>query len=790
MELVNLRKKTDGSGLYAPVGNLKALDSLVGYVPLGIVGSSFVFARGRRLAAIQTVQMTADDPLVLHGDTDLRGDVEAVLFATSEHIVALTTAGPVRIVVGDDGRPQWYDYKLRFPGLSLFAVDGSLLAAEVGERKLSTAYSGGSLRPADEKALADDLCAAYEQLCATAADAHLGMQPALARYKLYDSEGKLLYTSPAMMAACSNGYQCTDTMSLYSADRQTVAAYTLRARTWRLRLHAEACSDSKVVRAVARAEVYVCPMFHPYDPSGTGTATLSRLGNTDGPFAHVALPGNDVSAATVRKALCHLDTFEKLAAVVANPFGPQEQTFNIVPSFGSVADEVRAVKTVLRASIRHSSSSLPAPGGAFTAHCAAEASGVVAYASPRTVGEAVYAPEFFAASRAEGSATLSVAVLMSDGTCHAPEPRQISWQFSAFGPLASYPSGAARQLLLKLEGDGWQKSASLPLTPLPDGSASVYVADNAVPCVLGNETLELPSDTRVEDPTADVVAFADASDPWNIIATAPVAGGSLMALLPRTGTDQSWEFGRARFIAATRGAILSLAVDSKSRRAAVRTLSACGIERSDAMCAVSGGSVMAVCGGRIVQITPTGRVRRFAADTAYVALGYDAAKDELWALCVDGDCHIFHPDVPGEYYIRNDISACGFAHFNRGMAVAGSSLWLAGMETPGQKSVELSSFMSDKGHRLFSPVEIRAIISGADLNLTFDVWDCGVDNRGKWPLIQTTVRGSVRSPLAFPLMGRAVRKLEGVLSGTVGPDFRFHSIAMSVRTDPKTHSNA
>lgn len=374
-----------------------------------------------------------------------------------------------------------------------------------------------------------------------------------------------------MLLTCSDGYQCRETVRLYSADHQTVAAYTLSARTWRMSLQTDACADSAVAAAVARAEVYISPMFHPYDPSAKGSASLARLGGNDGLFAHATLPGNDVSTDTIRKALCHIDSLERLVAVIASPFGEEARTVDIVPSFGDVGADVKAIKAAQKASLA-SAAAVALSGQDFTATHAAMASGMIAYAAPRAVDGLSFRPEVFAADSEAGEARISAAVIMADGSCHAVDTRTLPWSFSRLSPLVLYPSASARELRLCLDGDGWSRSVVLPLTALPDGSAAVYVSDKAMPVVLGGDAVELPPDSMKAAEARSALAFASASDPWNIIATADIADGSVVALLPRTGTDQSWEFGRARFIAATRSAILSVAVDGKRRRTAVRTL--------------------------------------------------------------------------------------------------------------------------------------------------------------------------------------------------------------------------
>ena len=106
------------------------------------------------------------------------------------------------------------------------------------------------------------------------------LQPALARYRLLDASGNVLFESAPVLVSHSGGAQCCDSVALGSSDRTTVDAYNLKAGTYHVELALPSMADS----GVAQAEILMTPLFHPYDPAGEGMAQLGRADSSSSVF--------------------------------------------------------------------------------------------------------------------------------------------------------------------------------------------------------------------------------------------------------------------------------------------------------------------------------------------------------------------------------------------------------------------------------------------------------------------------------------------------------------------------
>jgi len=776
----------DGNVVLRPVGSLLSQPLLRGYTPLASVGAPdgtirVILVRERQLVACPLDIAEFGSLEQFSCISPLPGEFRSFLSAGSSSVNIFTSSGLVAVCIGADGRPVWSELSSHYPAVSIMAEDASPLSRTVSARKLSMVYNDGGLSAADARALVNDLSGAYLSLCDTARAAGLAIQPLLARYKLFDADGSLLFTSVPVLLTHSSGTQCAASQALFSPDRQSVAAYSLSASTWRLRLWCEAAGEA-IVSAVSRAEIYVSPLFHPFNPDAAGNATLTRATSDSQPFAHVSLPvsGSALSGAggcsLLMQVLCRFDSLERLAAVIPHPFRSEAYSpANVSISFAAPDDDIRRLASALAAPLP-AHSLITWDSAAVSAHLAAMASGVAAYAGFSLVASHPCSPAVAAASRFDSPYSLSVRVTLADGRSVGFDNAGASGAFNSLGPLLFCYLPDAVSMQVQITAGDITRTSNLPLSPLPDGSASVFIAGKALPFTIPEGSPGLLSEPEpLVRSFPQSIAFADAGAPGHILADAPIPGGEVMAVIPRMGSDQSWEFGRARFLLATRSAILSVAVDAARKKIAFRTLADTGIGRPDAICALPSSSVFAVIRQRIVEITPTGRIRTFADNSAYIALAWDSVNDELWALRSDRTCDIFCSRFHWQRFTRDDCSVSGFRPFSGGLCAVSESLDFVGIELPDRKTVEISGRCTTDKHRLCTPGQFIVNISGSGINASFDVWDCGISGHGKWPLLSAAIRGDIHSPLRFNYIGRPARSLDLNLTASVNPDFTYHS---------------
>lgn len=794
---VNLRYGDDG---LQPVGQPQIYTGLAGARPLTMLrhGDKGVMlsAAGTKLFYSDSDNPSATQNEVVH---KLPGSPLCVLRTAANQALMMTSQGCVQVEC-DGAGVSVKSMDVRYPAISLLPCeDAAELMATVSERKLSKSYStGGRLVRNDAEAVSGDLVQAYLELCSSAAATGRMIQPVIARYKLFDFSGNLLFTSSPVLLGAPNGSSANGVYSLYSDDYQTLKSYNVTARTWQLKAELPAATSDSA--NVARAEIFFTPMFHPFHPDEPAYISMGR-GSGTMPFAHVALPGyrnglnsgyRGNAARLVMQAIAHIDDIEERVAVITCPFTDSHRTMSVaVAPQADAAAASRSLYSAMRKAVKpvsHLQSLLSAPHGFSATSCSRDGDSV-AWGNITARRFEGFSIAGFAVDTTSQPWTESVIVRFADGTAVSHSYSHSSGFPAKLSPVFTYPSGDAVSMTIELKCNNIIYGDTFELTPDRSGRFSVFAHEDAMPIALppAIESFEKVEASDVELPS--VVAIAPASRPQVIENFIDLKGGAVKAIVPKSGNEQSWEFGRSRFIIGTEGGIFSLGVSQGHKSLAARRLYSKGIWRSDALCSGPNGESFAVIestsasGGILLHFSASGRFSRIDHSDSYIAVGYNENYDELWAAKTDGSADIFTTSgerlfyprpTTGRYYFfrRDDIKIDSFATLN-------NELWVLTPTAPARTAAEQPS--------PWTPIAYSAIlpVSGfTPRHITFDM-GCrlieGTIAIGRlthqlWPIKECVLAGSLRSPLRLPLIARHAPRLQITITAITSPDFRLRTI--------------
>lgn len=711
---------------------------------------------------------------------------EAYCAAATDAVTALvmTSEGPVEVSTASEPvtvRALESD----FPAVGLRAVGAGVLSVEGGGRRLSRVYGGAErLDSRDADAVYKDLTEAYATLCSRAGAAGEMIQPALVRYRLRDSRGGLLHTSAPVVAALPGGAQCTSAIGLGSSDRQTLEGFTLQASTWRLEATFYEAEGPRAAD-VAVCEVYMSPLFHPRlatvarAPLATG-----RAGSASAAFITASLPGveyalgGDSPAVTRRlleRAFARMDEIEECVAVIERPFGDSVRTLAIAcsPACDPAAVGEALHKALERSVKRHTRAEalLRAPHR-FTARCTA------AGASTRVWGDITvrrarpWSAASCAASTAAGYWQGVTRVVFADGSVVTRSETHGGGVPVTLSPLLSYPTPDAVEMSVTVSAGGVIKHATVPLRPDGSGLASVYTGDSAVPLALVAGSPAATGGEEVSFSFADVLLFAPSESP--LMPDAMTALGSTpLAVMASERGQQSWEFGRSHFTVASRAGMFSVASGEGRRKLSVRRLSSISPGRPDAWRATPEGTYI-LAEGCLYLLDGRGRCRFFD-ESAAVALAYNSASEELWAIGPGAGATVYCLGDGGRKYRRDCCNAASVAQVGaEEYAQASDGLYALCRENRDMpRDIAL-------GLEIIPPGSDPVRVSALELHMRAQGVACEVSAVSDEPggsagftLSRHSLAGMALGPVSLPVAARAVRRIILTLEGSAGAGFVF-----------------
>lgn len=784
IDSVNLRSR---GGCLELCGTPVKYSALADAVPLCLFGSgSDALIVATRGAALVCGGAATGATATVRGDV-FNGDVRCAVPLGADAAIAMTDSGAVRLHTEGD-KVEATHLKPDFPPLSLVAAEGNPVSATVSERRLSASYSGASrLSATDAANVVSDLVGAYQRIAATGAAAGFMVQPAIGRYRLLDSAGRVLFVSAPVLLSHATGAQCCDTVGITSADSRTLDAYTLTARSWTLQAVAAASAGFTRTSEVARADIYLTPLFHPYRAGASAEVSLGRGSSTQAPFLHVGLPGRDRGLGNsfrgnaqriVGAALAHLDELETCVATLHNPFGPERSVVNVdVAVDADVAEAAKTVLTVLGrpvSTVSRLEAALALPH-TFTARCGDADAATTAWADITVHPFAGYGVEAMAASFGDTAAWRAVTtVRFASGKGVAFSENHNSPVPQTLNALLYYPLPDAEEISVSITSGGVTRVFRANLSPERSGRGAFAFTSVAANTLTSGTPLQ-PSMPHASESYHDAVVIADTAAPLSPVAAAHLGGGAVNALAVRHGSDGSWEFGRCRFTAGCDGGIYSVAV-SASRKIACRALSHHAVTSPNALVAASAGETFAISGNGIVHITSAGRVESFDTGTAFTSLVWNSTFGELWAFRPDGSAKVYCRHDEWRCYRRTGLGASrAVMAGGHPFAVAPSALLDLSRETFSDADMGIGIEIVPDSLDLVQlrSVEISAGAERFSGLVTVEAASSGNASLQR-PLTIQRVDGALRSALVLRPFGAPAARLRITVSASVSPDFRLN----------------
>lgn len=779
LAVVGLRPDRDASGtvVLKPVQMPSSSVLPLGWSPQLKLDGRLLVSKGSSLAEYS-------DGMLMASENELPGKARCSLPLAANGLV-MCEQGAALVEI-DEGKPKVTVAAKDYPPISIYGVDDVELTVGVDRRTLSRSYSTGLFDKKDRESLVGDLSAAYLRLCADASASGVLLQPALARYRLLDASGNVLFESAPVLVSHSGGAQCCDSVALGSSDRTTVDAYNLKAGTYHVELALPSMADS----GVAQAEILMTPLFHPYDPAGEGMAQLGRADSSSSVFARVGLPGRHRGLGTVYrnnarsiilKAISRIEMLEERVCVIQDPFGGEARS--VVPEISCRVDPedcTARIKAVFAKGVSpraYKRVMLERPHR-FSAAAVAECSGAVAWGNVRSLRYPGYPLATFASAVSSGSWRAVSAVYFKGDKGVVRKEEYAGLALVKLGPVLCYPAPDAREMTVVYYHEGRNHKQTFALSPEASGRFAVYVDPSMKPISLPecSPTVTVAA-TEESVEFSDTVAYARVGRPLDIIATAD-AGSEVVAIAGRSGSEQAWDFGRARFTIGCRHAIYSAGISLGSKATGLRTLLASGINRPDALAVGKDGEVY-VAGNGISCLSRNGAVRRLSYSDEYVAVGYDGVRDELWALRREGKADVYCRRFDYGRFEYPSLSAEGFMHLGSLYLLAGRKIYDTAVEMPGAVDVRLRLIAkpSDR-YGMVRAHRVHMAAQGSTIEGSLSVQGRSVTGLRPWLIRRAQLRGVLAGPVVMNLVSREVRSVEISLDARVSDDFVFDSFTL------------
>lgn len=630
----------------------------------------------------------------------------------------------------------------------------------------------------------------YDHLDAAAREAGRWWMPVVMAVRVIDSEGRcVMVTPPALMAPA--GYQPHDGSLEYSLDDNSsylTKRMTAQAPTWTIKLDpgiAEGDRDRYTY------EVLATPMLHRVDP--TGGWAVDRHQRVEQVWRYRVHPLRNGAAgvwpgasesqhAGLRRLI---DRFERTARVIATftvGTADSAKTLTVAPP----ADSNPATDT---ADIKRALASTPAPTHlgwvraphSFSAAMAAEGATATLYGDITVKPwQGQPASRYAAATDAASGPWRAVTrVTMSDGATVVTLEEGAQGAPTKFNALIAYPSPKAVSLYIAVEAGGKVTTATFDLTPTADGMNAVWLAPgcDAVEPDGTADVLAVPATVGEPRRYRRALLVAPASDTATPTASLIPDCGGVRDMMPARHPQGNWDYGRSRFTVFTDTGIHSLTVDKGCRSMAMslldsRTVTARGVtvDGGNRVWAVAGGSLVSIAGNKVTTVCPARNVR---------ALGYDAARREVWMAGIGGDVTVADTVRGLCYTVTLGTAAPTALPLGRNVAIAdGSACYLPGSVRKAP-SVDVAWEVRAPNHcsqGLSRRLEAR--LGGKMYGVTLDVSRLYLDSTAPGAQLSLTIDGRPGSAITRAFVSRGGDWCVSV-AGPVGSDFRLAGIVIS-----------
>lgn len=635
-DCVNLRPAVGGE--VVALGSPKVL-AVGDYKPLIVINID------RLIASCGTTLVEVSD-----GEVKVIGELPSVAkCATSmgNVVTVMTERGPYLIEL-DEENDEWIAYGLlpKFPEVSLRANEMADYQENVNARKLSTKYTTADKRltVSDIKSISEDMISAYKALDAQIKVDGYVMQPVMARYKIKDRRGNVLFKSAPVLLGTANGLQCCGAVSMSSSDGQTIDEYALTAKGYRI----EAVMQEKIAspwdKIAESIEVEISDQMHVLDDGATMSYNMSGRNNND-TFIVAHVPGSVEYAGSVYKQQVNklIDRMEMITAstVALNiseiALGEAiEIKRDKVDIDEEVATMAKAVKTSVSNTIERAKLSSP---HTFTASGVSSNGVTTVWIKPQQLRWDGYGIKMFsntADEGIEGKWKAAIIVEFNDGERVVRESTGTGKMSTTLGALISYPAGDAVKMTIMMSSNGKTYKKALNLQQSQDRMSAYYLNQQGRGIELEevDEDYLVPSEKKVSQKEIQTeVAVTKAGNVNEVLLAEEVSTGKIEAIAPLSHTISSWDVVRSRYHVFGRSGIYALAINQDCTKITSQLLD----ERPVASKAVvsSGRGTMVVSDGELLTINNS-QVKSEVIGINATAVGWSGKAQELWMSSDDG----------------------------------------------------------------------------------------------------------------------------------------------------------
>lgn len=558
-------------------------------------------------------------------------------------VIADTAGGLYRFTIGDDLSltpvPDVAPYAPLLRAVAAGTVDTALPECALSEQFTTSLR----LSEADLKAMGRAAAEAYRRLDGLARAAAVCWQPVIARVRVRDTEGRVIYESEPAYITHPDGQETDGRFSFIRLESaSSTLASPVSAPAYRLLLSTgDIPADVKAI--MGTVEVLTTPVLYRHDPSQTPQVTAVRVADrsTLARAILVSTPtGEGISPGEgrPRHILDILARFDDMARVVWSAPGASLAAGDAVVAMnpaGTVDGDIAALRIALRRGVRDSAlrDVLLSPPHVFTAAHTARGAGTVLYSGLRVRRAAAPSVRAMAAGTADEAWHAAVKVEFADGSSIVTADEDVTGAPALLRPVLSYPSpdAVAMTVILRSAGTG-TRSGRYALAPDPSGRRAVYVDPSLKP-FLPADTLPVyvvPAESPADIDLPATVAVARADAPLVIRAAASLAAGTVNALAAARTGQSGWDFGRSRYYVFATSGIHLLNADAARGSMSLSLLDGRVAASAQAVADTDTGTA-AIASGDILLLVGS-RVRRIAAVDGARGLAWCRDGHELWCL--------------------------------------------------------------------------------------------------------------------------------------------------------------
>lgn len=808
VEVINMRKNRQ-TGWLEPMGLCRKLTTTPGsplIIALTPGGERWlIIANGN---VVKAVEMSGSGTTVEVGALNSR---PLCAIADGRGVTVMTARGAERMR-WDRAGERWELSGLmpEFPPIAITATEQTTLTATIRAAAITGNYPHGSgrLKSDDSLSLTTDCLDAYRRLDKTARAGGYYMQPVIARYRIKDRDGNILYRSAPVIVG--DGFQCTGQISCTVGDGERQAT-DISAGVWKMGIIAPENLTGMWREEAATLEILATRQLHPVRMKGEADGSLSQSGTNISTLGFM-MPGvaryeagDSQRRAMVVAALDRLDEMMSVVSRINDPFGgaigaagsikviERENSAGVDSEWAAVEKSLGKEPTAARGYKESTLSACRIPHR-FAATTAAVCGDTVLWGNPTALRYGGYPLTMTVAGTRHGQWRANVAVEMADGSERAVwsgsgdtgEPLTLS-------PLLTYPAADAEKMTINIShSDGSIVREILNLTPTENGDMAYYLHPTLAPWspTTAADTYLIPAEIENPRDMAGRVLSATSGFPLTPTGALAVSPAAITKLTAASRSDSTWDFGRGHYYSFSPAGISAISINSNRVVTGANLISAIGIDRPEQVAQGNDG-VWTLTDEGIMKISGNRSSWAVSFDGKGRALGWSRrGGGELWVTDTDGSADLIATDCMETVKRRIEKIDSLYSDGDALLIINGSGVSDTATETAATVETQWKARLRidgipDPGARGNCRIAaVRAVSIDMDspaADIAIEVrCDSGQGTGGSRPLLTADARGAVDRPLTMHL--RAPRRgwIDIIISGKLSAESVIRKIRLMI----------